>query len=406
MHDVDEKCVLCTKLRMMAQITDGFFSIERVSGDDDTVSSLGDYNNDQFSLKEFHMRNEGLQLDADDYSTLGSNLGTLGEDEGLVERTEETNIESNFCSSVRTDTPHNNGRQFNGPSYRERMVGLSGMIQNWCGVDLSALTTIAHISNWKMFKTGFFPLSVRVRMKDLGSITIAHFVDCYERMETLYDEEKVKEGSKKKILEFHDYCEELIEFWALMDMTLTLLVSEEGSGLVSAMDLLQVATTRVHFATVIERVVLHHFQDVDPGGGLRALITQRVSVEGNRVLVDYRKIVKESGKADLKEYPLNSELASDNVHYSLLLQLLSVQKQYNDASKSSKRKLGERSVENSNLDEQDTSDDVFLQTVQSFSDHLLAFLHDQPTDDDMMRFIESEIELVTYSYRKNKRVRV
>jgi hypothetical protein len=50
-----------------------------------------------------------------------------------------------------------------------------------------------------------------------------------------------------------------------MDMTLTLLVSEEGSGLISVMDLLEVATMRVHFATLIERVVLHHFRDVDSG---------------------------------------------------------------------------------------------------------------------------------------------
>lgn len=280
------------------------------------------------------------------------------------------------------------------------------MIRSWCGVDLAALTTIADISYWKLFRTDFYPVSVRVRMNDLASITMANFVDCYERMEALYDNEMLKEGNKKKIQHFHDYCEELIEFWALLDMTLTLLVSEEGSGLVSVMDLLEAATTRIHFASVIERVVLYHFRDVDSGGGLKALMRQRVSAEGNKALADSRKIVKERGRKELQDCPLISKLSSDDVHYSLLLQLLSVQKQYEDISKSSKRKLDQLSVPNFNSKEQDTSDDIFLQTVQSFSDRLKGYLHNQPTDEEMMRFIVSEIELVTDSYRKNKRVKV
>jgi hypothetical protein len=169
-------CFVHKILRVMAQITDEFFSIERVSGDDDAISSLEDYDIDQFSLKDFHMSSDELELDEDDVVILGGDVGTLDKDGGLVEKTQEPDIESNFCSSVRTDTPHNNGRQCNGPSYRERMVGLSSMIRSWCGVDLAALTTIADISYWKLFRTDFYPVSVRVRMKDLFSITMASFV--------------------------------------------------------------------------------------------------------------------------------------------------------------------------------------------------------------------------------------
>jgi hypothetical protein len=377
---------------MMAGITDGLICDYDVVGDHDSISSLEDSNNDSLSSKDFQMTSDEMELDGDDLAILGDN--------GLVESTEERSVETNFCSSVRSDTPYYNGRHFNGPTYKERMVGLSTMIQSWCGTNLSSLTTIAHVSKWKIFKSDCFPLSVTVMMKDLEGITIAHFVECYERMETLYNDEKLKEGSKKKKLNFHDYCEELIGFWALMDMTLTMLVSEEGNAFISVMDLLEFATTRLHFVSVIERLVLHHFQDVDPGGGGRAFRRRRVNAEEKKLLAEYRLNVKKSGEKDV-EYPLNFKLSFDNVNYALLLQLLCVQKQYKNSSKSSKRNLDKVHEDSAKLNKQ-ANNDVFLQAVQSFCDHLIARLKNQPTDQDMMGFIISELELVICSYRKNK----
>jgi hypothetical protein len=389
-HDVDQKCVLCIKLRMMAKINGNFFLVDLGLGDDPTVSSLEESDDDSLDLTDFQMTKDEMKLDQDDLAILGNEMG---EYERLVGGAAEAAIESKFCSSVRNkvdgddDAPH-----FNGPTYKERMVGLSRMIENWCGTDLSALTTIAGISKWTLFKTDFFSLSVRIRMKNLDGITMLHFGECYLRMKELYEGEMLKESSKKKMLNFHDYCEELVEFWALADMTLDMLVSEEGSGFVSVMDLLQFAPTRICLVSVIERAVLHHFQDSDPGGGTRAL-KGRVNADENKLLAVYRINVKNSGEQQL-DLSVDSTISTDNVNYVLLLQFLCVQKRYSDSSKSAKRKLDE------------LNQDAFLKTVQSFSDHLIARLRNLPTDEDMMQFIFTELELVTNSFEKEKGVNV
>jgi hypothetical protein len=55
---------------------------------------------------------------------------------------------------------------------------------------------------------------------------------------------------------------------------------------------------------------------------------------------------------------------------------------------------------------QEAGDYAFIKTVQSFSDHLIVRLQNQPTDEDTMQFILTELQLVTHTYQKKKGVNV
>lgn len=55
---------------------------------------------------------------------------------------------------------------------------------------------------------------------------------------------------------------------------------------------------------------------------------------------------------------------------------------------------------------QEAGDYAFIKTVRSFSDHLIVRLQNQPTDEDMMQFILTELQLVTHTYQKKKGVNV
>jgi hypothetical protein len=400
------------KIANMENITG---KIIRFIHDDDAMSILEGSHDDMTNFNS-------VEGDLDDLEMLDK-LANMSVDEDDVGRPDEntTTTESDFCSSVRNKDDGGSDRpRFNLPTYKDRMVGLSAMIFSWCGTDLSSLSTIAHISEWRPFKTTVFPLSVRVRMKSLEDITMLQFVECYRRMEELYDEQMVKESSTRRILHFHDYCEDLVEFWALADLTLNMLVSEERSGLVSLFDLLQFAKTRLSLASVIERVVLHHFHDLHPGGGARVLRSERAAkttkvtaeetVEESRVLASFRVDLKEK---DVDDH-VYSKVSTDNVNHDLFLQVMSVNRLYNDSSKSAKRKMdllnqeaAKRKMDllNQEADKPNgqAGDDVFIQTVQSFADHLIArYLHNQPTDEDMMQFMLTEFKVVTDTYQKKK----
>jgi hypothetical protein len=53
-----------------------------------------------------------------------------------------------------------------------------------------------------------------------------------------------------------------------------MLVSEESEHDILAMDLLEFAMTKIRLVSVIERVLFHHFQDLDSAGaGARSLKT-------------------------------------------------------------------------------------------------------------------------------------
>jgi hypothetical protein len=53
---------------------------------------------------------------------------------------------------------------------------------------------------------------------------------------------------------------------------------------------------------------------------------------------------------------------------------------------------------------QEAGDYAFITTVRSFSDHLIVRLQNQPTDEDMMQFILTELQLVTYQKKKGVNV--
>jgi hypothetical protein len=94
-----------------------------------------------------------------------------------------------------------------------------------------------------------------------------------------------KEKGRRSPKDFKDYFEELIESWALLNMTLTIL------------DLLAFATTRVRLLCVIEWLLFHHFNHfrggsiLEAGGGDDG----RVSAEESKLLETYRETIQKRG---------------------------------------------------------------------------------------------------------------
>jgi hypothetical protein len=207
-----------------------------------------------------------------DEARTDDSLGILGEDAGLVKAIQKTDLcESNFCTSVRNELDDTGTPQWKPPKYKDKMVVICNMLERRCHTYLTAPLIIRDIADWFLFRNGSLPpspLSVLVRMRNMDDIFKLDFIDCYDRMNGLYDLEMAKERRKRKEKKFNDCFEELIESWALVDMTQTMLVSEERGSDILVTDLLSFATTRVRLLHAIERLLLHHFQDSPSGGAM------------------------------------------------------------------------------------------------------------------------------------------
>jgi hypothetical protein len=355
-------------------------------------------------------------------------LGMISQDDaGIVGITEQdTSIESCFRSSVRNHTDHS--PQWRPPIYRERMVGVCNMIEHRFGSALT-LSMIGQIADWMLFKRNSDePLSVRVRMKKLDDITRKEFVMCYRKMEKLYDKEMEKE--KQKSQHFKKYFEDLIESWALVDMTQNVLVSEAAGCMISVWDLLWFAQTRIRLVCIIERLLFHHFLDQVSGAARfwEACLQNRgqVSDVENNALEEYRNALQERGDEEYEpSCCAKNELCTDNLNHHFFLQLLSVHKRRREVCRSksrSKRKWEEMNPEggiagkmkpdpplvpepdDKESDSTDTellehekhdnnSDDIvmenptFRETLESFLDPvLIARLKNQLGDEDKMKW--------------------
>jgi hypothetical protein len=311
-------------------------AIEINLGHDDEFS--GSQNSD---LDPFALRN-------DEYFAMLSRDGDLVE--ALMEIAEQptddvrdleeiVKVETTYCTSVRTNADDTS--RFVPPIYKERMLGVCTMIETQCHAKFSISTMIAEIADWRLNNKGQFSLSVRVRLKNKDDIQKRDFVDCYDRMNELYDGEMAKEHNYHA--HFKDYFEELLECWALIDMTTTILVSEEEGHEISVKDLLAFAKTRVLLVSVIERLLYHHFEDSDSGGArsLKACVQDQgfASENESKSLEIYRNNIQRTGE---KKYCYGvcgtDDLSNNNINQELLLQLLSCQKRRLDISKSAKRK--------------------------------------------------------------------
>jgi hypothetical protein len=280
----------------------------------------------------------------------GDSDDSLVEDPGLLSAIEKTERDvSYFCTSVRT-APDSIGalRQWRKPQYKDKMMGVSNIIENQCKRLLTVSTIITHIADWFLFRSAsgdsLGPLSVKIKMKEMDDIMFNDcFVSCYFEMKGLYEREMLRE-KKKSQKNFEDYFEDLIESWALVDMTATM-VNKEGYCFISIVDLLAFATTRARLFSVLERLTLHHFQD-SWSGGARSYWTicqkkneRRLTDTETEFLEKYRQEIQQRGNDEYDE-PVSGIDGSlyENTNRDLLLQLRSVQKLHRDTGRSSKRK--------------------------------------------------------------------
>jgi hypothetical protein len=182
------------------------------------------------------------------------------QDINFQENTEDkTVIESNFRKSVGNYVDTTN---FVAPNYKERLIGVCNMIENGSGRYLSIDKIIGYIADFKVYKRKDFPIKVTVKLRELHEISKQDFVDCYTRMKDLYDIEMRKEMTSRNPQSFKDYFEDLIETWALLDMTLVILMNEGTGylGTITITELLLFASTRLGLVCAIERLLFNHFK--------------------------------------------------------------------------------------------------------------------------------------------------
>jgi hypothetical protein len=275
----------------------------------------------------------------------GDNDDSLFEDSGLLNAFAKSERDvSDFCTSVRTAADSILTTQWKQPLYKDRMIGVCNMIERQCEDHLTVPTIITHIADWFLFRSGdpLCPLSVKIKMKNLDDIIFnSCFVNCYFEMKLLYELEIQKERKRGQKI-FSVYFEDIIESWALVDMTATM-VNEEGLFVISVMDLLEFGTSRARLLSVLERLSLHHFEDSYSGG---ATSWNKICKKDNgcltkvetKFLDDYRRIIQERGDDEYDEAVSGIDgCLNDNTNRDLLLQLRSVQKLHRDIGKSSKR---------------------------------------------------------------------
>lgn len=262
------------------------------------------------------------------------------QDTNLHETTEDNAvIEINFCKSVRNNVDTTN---FVPPNYKERLIGVCNMIENGGGRYLTIDKIIAHIAEFKVYKRKNFPIKVTVKLKELDEIPKQDFVDCYRRMKELYDIEMRKEKTSRNPQSFKDYFEGLIETWALLDMTLVVLVNEgTGHPGITITQLLLFAFTRLGLVCAIERLLFNHFTFSTGARVLKCCVRNGAPfvIEETEGLDGYRTQIQDRVTNEYAD-PTNEKhsLSANYAKHELLLQLLSVQKRGRDTSKSESRK--------------------------------------------------------------------
>jgi hypothetical protein len=366
----------------------------------------------------------------DDQVRAGDREVSLVEDPGLMNAIEKTERDvSNFCTSVRTEADYNiRTTKWKAPLYKDKMIGVCGMIESQCLTHLSVPTIITHIADWFLFRSGtpLCPLSVKVKMKDMDEIRFNPcFVPCYDAMKELYELEMEKER-KTNQQKFEDYFEDLIESWAIVDMTVTMLVNEEDRGdFISVRDLLEFAPTRVRLLSNVERLLLHHFKDPHSGGEKIWQVCKydkgRVTKDETQFLVKYRKIMQTSGDDQYNEAVSGADgHIHDNTNRDLLLRLMSIQKLHRDTARSSKRKSGFISpplpppssslspvppaiTDDAESDKDDINEDIgFIGRLHFFLDPALIARIKNPTADADMIEWERRFQLVKEAYQRKK----
>jgi hypothetical protein len=271
---------------------------------------------------------------------------SLVEDPAVLNAMEKAECDvSNFKKSVRTEPDRKSAtKKWKVPSYSERMNGVCDMIEAQCVTNLCVSTIITHIADWVLHRNGnpLGPLSVKVKMKEMKDIKFNEtFVSCYGEMKGLYMNEMEKERSTTQ-QKFEDYFEDLIESWVLLDLTINMLRNEDEAGCISVGSLLGFGVNRVRLISVLERLLLHHFQHPRSGGGeswetcqeLKGIVTKDETV----FLVEHRAIIQARGNGEYKREMSGIDgRLDDNTHRDLLAQLMCVQKLHRDTVKSSKR---------------------------------------------------------------------
>ena len=92
--------------------------------------------------------------------------------------------------------------QWKPPKYKDKMVVICNILERRCHTYLTVPTIIRDIADWFLFRNGSLPpspLSVLVRMRNMDDIFKLDFIDCYDRMNELYDLEMAKERRKRKL---------------------------------------------------------------------------------------------------------------------------------------------------------------------------------------------------------------
>ena len=334
-----------------------------------------------------------------DHVKASDNEDSVDEDLGLLNEIEKNERDvSNFCISVRTEPDDDVTTQWRAPKYSDRMVGICGMIESQCFTTLTVPLVISHIADWFVFRGGspLCSLSVKIKLKNMDDIIFnSLFVPCYVAMEELYKMEMQKEKKKrgKTLKKFKDYFEDLIETWALVDMTVTMVQKEEGIRSISVPQLLEFATTRVRLFSVLERLLLHHYADSESGASICLHICHKhktVSKPETVFLEEYRGILKQFGDNEYREALSRRDGGlNNNTNSYLLLLLTSIQKLHRDAGRSAKRSF---STMNPSAGVISRNRSLPLPAVQGITDDAATEeddeIEDATFDDRMKAFLE------------------
>jgi hypothetical protein len=111
----------------------------------------------------------------------------LADEHLLQEIGKSINIERDFCISIWSN-PDDTSRWVR-PTWKEKMLGVSAIIERDCRTKFTIATIIAEIADWRINnKNG--PLTVIVKMKNKEDIDNKYaFNECYDMMNKLYDKE-------------------------------------------------------------------------------------------------------------------------------------------------------------------------------------------------------------------------